>query len=47
MQKLQEALVNAPRHLVIDFSKVDESVVAKDEDVLEISKRLITQNKEA
>jgi len=33
--------------LVIDFSKADESTVAKDEDVLEISKRLLAQNKEA
>ena len=38
---------NAPRYLVIDFSKADESAVAKDEDVLEISKRLLAQNKEA
>ena len=38
---------NAPRYLVIDFSKVDDSAIAKDEDVLEISKRLLTQNKEA
>ena len=38
---------NVPRYLVIDFSKVDESAVAKDEDVLEISKRLLVQNKEA
>ena len=38
---------NVPRYLVIDFSKVDESVVAEDEDVLEISKRLLAQNKEA
>ena len=38
---------NEPRYLVIDFSKVDESAVAKDEDVLEISKRLLAQNKEA
>lgn len=38
---------NVPRYLVIDFSKADESVVAKDEDVLEISKRLLVQNKEA
>ena len=28
---------NAPRYLVIDFSKVDDSAVAKDEDVFEIS----------
>ena len=38
---------NVPRYLVIDFSKADESAVAKDEDVLEISKRLLAQNKEA
>lgn len=31
----------------IDFSKADDSAVAKDEDVLEISKRLLAQNKEA
>ena len=28
---------NVPRYLVIDFSKADDSAVAKDEDVLEIS----------
>ena len=38
---------NAPRYLVIDFSKADDSAIAKDEDVLEISKRLLAQNKEA
>ena len=32
---------------IIDFSKADDSAVAKDEDVLEISKRLLAQNKEA
>ena len=38
---------NAPRYLVIDFSKADENKIAKDEDVLAISRRLIVQNKEA
>ena len=38
---------NEPRYLVIDFSKADESTMANDEDVLEISKRLLAQNKEA
>ena len=38
---------NVPRYLVIDFSKADESAVAKNEDVLEISRRLLAQNKEA
>ena len=32
--------------MVIDFSKADDSAIAKDEDVLEISKRLLAQNKE-
>ena len=38
---------NAPRYLVIDFSKAEESAVASDEDVLTLSKRLLEQNKEA
>lgn len=38
---------NAPRYLVIDFSKADENKIAKDEGVLAISRRLIAQNKEA
>ncbi len=38
---------NVPRYLVIDFSKVDENANATDEDVIAISKRLMTQNKEA
>lgn len=38
---------NVPRYLVIDFSKVDENANATDEDVISISKRLMTQNKEA
>ena len=38
---------NVPRYLVIDFSKADDSAIAKDEDVLEISKRILAQNKEA
>ncbi len=38
---------NVPRYLVIDFSKVQKDSVASDEDVLEVSKRLIAQNKEA
>lgn len=37
---------NVPRYLVIDFSKADEDIVASDEDVLSISKKLIAQNKE-
>lgn len=37
---------NVPRYLVIDFSKADEDVIASDEDVLSISKRIIEQNRE-
>ena len=38
---------NVPRYIVIDFSKRDEDVVALDEDVLSISKKLMEQNREA
>lgn len=38
---------NVPRYLVIDLSKADEDIVASDEDVLSISKKLMAQNKEA
>lgn len=38
---------NVPRYLVIDFSKAEKDSNAPDEDIMSISKRLITQNKEA
>ena len=38
---------NVPRYLVIDFSKAEQDSNAADEDIMNISKRLITQNKEA
>lgn len=38
---------NVPRYLVIDFSKAEQDTNASDEDIMSISKRLITQNKEA
>ena len=38
---------NVPRYLVIDFSKANADIVASDDDVLSISKKLIAQNKEA
>lgn len=38
---------NVPRYLVIDFSKAEKDSIASDEDVLNISKRLIAQNQEA
>ena len=38
---------NVPRYLVIDFSKAEDDTIASDEDILNISKRLIEQNREA
>ena len=38
---------NVPRYLVIDFSKAEKYMTASNEDVLEVSKRLIEQNREA
>ena len=38
---------NVPRYLVIDFNKAEQDMIAKDEDVLSISKRLIEKNVEA
>ena len=38
---------NAPRYLVIDFSKVEEEQEVDDEDIVQISKRLIAKNREA
>ena len=38
---------NVPRYLVIDFNKVDNDAIASDEDVLNISKRLIEKNRES
>ena len=37
----------APRYLVIDFSKVEEEQEVDDEDIVQISKRLIAKNREA
>ena len=34
------------RYLVIDFSKADEDVIASDENVLSISKKLMAHNQE-
>ncbi len=36
---------NVPRYLVIDFAQADEMSAASDEDVLSISKKLMSQNK--
>lgn len=38
---------NVPRYLVIDFSKADNDAIAFDEDVLNISKRLIEKNRDS
>ncbi len=38
---------NVPRYIVIDFSKAEDDIIASDEDILSISKRLIEQNREA
>lgn len=38
---------NVPRYVLMEFSQVDDEQQAKDEDILEISKRLIAKNKQA
>lgn len=38
---------NVPRYLVIEFSQAEQEQIAADEDVREISKRLIAQNRQA
>lgn len=38
---------NVPRYVLVEFSQVEDEQQAQDEDVLEISKRLISKNKQA
>lgn len=38
---------NVPRYLVVEFSQVEQMQAAEDEDVMQISKRLIQQNRVA
>lgn len=38
---------NVPRYVLMEFSQVEDAQQAKDEDILEISKRLISKNKQA
>ena len=38
---------NVPRYVLMEFSQVEDEQQAKDEDTLEISKRLIAKNKQA
>ncbi len=38
---------NSPRYLVIDFTQAESLQTVSDEDIMDISKKLIAQNKEA
>ena len=38
---------NVPRYVLMEFSQIEDEQQAKDEDILEISKRLISKNKQA
>ena len=38
---------NVPRYVLMEFSQVEDEQQAKDEDILEISKRMIAKNKQA
>ena len=38
---------NVPRYLVIEFSQVEQMQAAQDEDIMQISARLIQQNRVA
>lgn len=38
---------NVPRYVLMEFSQVEDEQQAKDENILEISKRLIAKNKQA
>ena len=38
---------NVPRYVLMESSQVEDEQQAKDEDILEISKRLIAKNKQA
>ena len=38
---------NVPRYVLMEFSQVEDEQQAKDEDILEISQRLIAKNKQA
>ena len=38
---------DVPRYVLMEFSQVEDEQQAKDEDILEISKRLIAKNKQA
>lgn len=38
---------NVPRYLIVEFSQAEQLQAAEDEDILQISARLIQQNQEA
>lgn len=38
---------NVPRYLILEFSQAEQEQTANDEDIREISKRLIAKNKKA
>ena len=38
---------NAPRYLIIEYKKKKKEEIAADEDVMELSQRLLTKNMEA
>ena len=38
---------NVPRYLIVEFSQAEAEQTAPDEDIMEISKRLIAKNKAA
>ena len=38
---------NVPHYLIVDFSQAEEEQLASNEDVMDISKRLIAKNREA
>ena len=38
---------NAPRYLLIEFTQVEQEQIMPDEDVLNISRRILARNKEA
>ncbi len=50
VDKLGSAVIlknNAPKYLVIDFNKAEDDRDATDDEIMNISKRLMEQNKEA
>lgn len=38
---------NVPRYLIVEFSKAEDEQLSGDDDVMEISRKLIAKNKEA